>query len=139
MYNLKKFLGYLAMMLLPAGVGVTPANAQEADIKFDELVYDYGVFYEDSAVVSHTFTFTNVGKGPLVIHQAYASCGCTIPEFTQEPVMPGKTGAIKVTYDGTGRYPGYFKKSVTVRTNAPKAKMLRLYVEGEMKAVEKKE
>lgn len=138
MCNLKKLWGCLTMMLLLVGAGATSARAQEADIKFDALVHDYGVFYEDSAVVSHTFTFTNVGTGPLVIHQAYASCGCTIPEFTQEPVMPGKTGTIKVTYNGTGRYPGYFKKSITVRTNAPKAKMLRLYVEGEMKEVKKK-
>lgn len=47
--------------------------------------------------------------------------------------MPGKTGVIKVTYNGKGRYPGHFKKSITVRTNA-KTEMVRLYIEGDMEA-----
>lgn len=88
-------------------------------------------------MVSCTFTFTNVGDAPLVIHQAVASCGCTVPEYTQEPVMPGKTGTIKITYNGTGKYPGHFKKSITLRTNA-KTEMMRLFVEGDMTAKDAK-
>ena len=53
------------------------------------------------------------------------------------PVMPGKTGTIKITYNGTGKYPGHFKKSITLRTNA-KTEMMRLFVEGDMTAKDAK-
>ena len=75
-------------------------------------------------------------KGDLR-HQAVASCGCTVPEYTKEPIMPGKKGTIKVTYNGTGKYPGHFKKSITLRTNA-KTEMVRLYIEGDMTAKDAK-
>ena len=110
--------------------GITFAAAQ-AEIKFDKLNNDFGSFSEASPVVSCTFTFTNVGDKPLVINQAVASCGCTVPEYTKAPVQPGEKGTIKVTYNGTGKFPGHFKKSITVRTNG-KVEMTRLYIEGTM-------
>ena len=79
----------------------------------------------------------DVGDAPLVIHQAVASCGCTVPEYSQEPIAPGKTGTVKVTYNGTGRYPGHFKKSITLRTNA-KTEIMRLFIEGDMTAKDAK-
>ena len=100
-------------------------------------VKDFGTFSENSPVVSCTFTFSNVGNAPLVIHQAVASCGCTVPDYTKEPILPGQKGTIKVTYNGTGKYPGHFKKSITLRTNA-KTEMLRLYIEGDMTAKDAK-
>lgn len=118
------------MLLLLAGIGYASAQTK-AEIKFDKTTHNFGSFSEDNPIVSCTFTFTNVGKAPLVIHQAIASCGCTVPEYTQEPVLPGKTGTVKVTYNGTGRYPGHFRKSITLRTNA-ETEMIRLYIEGEM-------
>jgi len=51
-----------------------------------------------------------------------------VPEYTKEPIQPGKKGTIKVTYNGTGKYPGHFKKSITLRTNA-KTEMVRLYID----------
>lgn len=130
---MKKSALLIVMLFLSIGY----ALAQQADIKFDKTSHDFGTFPEEEGVVSCTFTFTNVGDGPLVIHQAVASCGCTVPEYTQEPVLPGKTGTIKVTYTGTGRYPGHFKKTITLRTNA-KTEMLRLYIEGDMTAKKEK-
>ena len=106
------------------------ASAQ-AEIKFDKLTHDFGKFSESSPVVTCTFTFTNTGDKPLVINQAVASCGCTVPEYTKDPIQPGQKGSIKVTYNGTGKFPGHFKKSITVRTNA-KVEMTRLYIEGDM-------
>ena len=110
--------------------GIVFASAQ-AEIKFDKLAHDFGNFPESSPVVSCTFTFTNTGDKPLVINQAVASCGCTVPEYTKDPIQPGKKGEIKVTYNGTGKFPGHFKKSITVRTNG-KVEMTRLYIEGTM-------
>ena len=59
------------------------------------------------------------------------SCGCTVSTYTKEPVAPGKTGTVNVTYNGLGKFPGKFKKSVTLRTNS-KTSMVRLYIEGNM-------
>ena len=120
---MKKVVFYMMMLVMSIGY----AYAQgKADIKS-----------ENSPVVSYTFKFTNVGDAPLVIHQAVASCGCTVPEYSQEPIAPGKTGTVKVTYNGTGRYPGHFKKSITLRTNA-KTEIMRLFIEGDMTAKDAK-
>ena len=125
---MKKYL-LITLMLLCA---YSYANAQkEADIKFDKTTMDLGKFPESNPVQKCTFTFTNTGNAPLIINQAIASCGCTVPEYTKEPVAPGKTGTINVTYNGKGKFPGYFKKTITIRTNG-KTEMTRLYISGEM-------
>lgn len=110
----------------------TYASAQkQAEIKFDKKTHNFGTFSEKNAVQKCTFTFTNVGDAPLVVNQANASCGCTQPQFTKTPVAPGEKGTIEVTYDGRGKIPGHFKKTITVRTNGL-TEMTRLYVEGDM-------
>ncbi|MCR5680787.1 MAG: DUF1573 domain-containing protein [Prevotella sp.] len=112
--------------------GMTTAMAQKpAEIKFDKQTHDFGTFSEKEPIVKCTFTFTNVGESPLIINQAVASCGCTVPEYTKTPVLPGQKGEIKVTYNGTGKFPGHFKKSITIRTNGV-VEMTRLYIEGDM-------
>ncbi|KAA6312716.1 hypothetical protein EZS27_036398 [termite gut metagenome] len=119
-------------------MGFGYASAQnEAEIKFDTLAHDFGTFSEKESVVSYTFKFTNTGGSPLVIHQATASCGCTVPEYTKEPIQPGKTGVVSVTYNGAGKQPGHFKKTITLRTNG-KTEMLRLSIEGYMKEEDEK-
>ena len=125
---MKRGFAYTFMFLFCA---VTMFAQTAAEVKFDKTTHNFGTFSENKPVVTATFTFTNVGNAPLVIHQANASCGCTVPEYTQEPVLPGKTGVIKVTYNGEGRYPGHLKKSIVLRTNA-KTATIRLYIEGEM-------
>lgn len=111
---------------------MTAVMAQKpAQIKFDKTTHDFGSFSEKNSKVTYTFTFTNEGDQPLVVNQAIASCGCTVPEFTKEPIQPGEKGEIKVTYNGAGKFPGHFKKSITVRTNGA-VEMTRLYIEGDM-------
>ena len=121
---------FVLTMLLFCGMSVALAQ-KPAEIKFDKLTHDFGTFSEKEPVVSCTFSFTNVGESPLIINQAVASCGCTVPEYTKTPIQPGEKGEIKVTYNGTGKFPGHFKKSITVRTNGA-VEMTRLYIEGEM-------
>lgn len=124
-----KKLILLTMMLL---CGMTFAMAQkEAAIKFDKTTHDFGQIEKD-AVVSCVFTFTNVGEAPLIINQAVPSCGCTVPVFTKAPIKPGEKGEIKITYNGQGKFPGNFTKSITVRSNAKDQEMTRLYIKGEM-------
>lgn len=122
------------MTLLLLG-GISFASAQ-AKIEFKETTHNFGKFSEKSPVVSCSFVFTNTGNAPLVINQAIASCGCTVPEYTKTPIQPGEGGEIKVTYNGTGKFPGHFKKSITVRTNG-EVEMTRLYIEGDMEEAPK--
>ena len=123
---MKKFI-VMAFLLV---AGIVSAAAQ-AEIKFDKTTHDFGTFSESSPKVTCEFTYKNVGDAPLIINQAVASCGCTVPEYTKTPVQPGESGSIKVTYNGTGKFPGHFKKMITVRTNG-KVEMTRLYIEGDM-------
>lgn len=102
-----------------------------AEIKFEKTSHNFGTFPESSPKVTCVFKFTNTGDKLLVIHQAIASCGCTVPQYPKEPIKPGEGGEIIVTYDGSGKFPGHFKKSITLRTNA-KQEIIRLYVEGDM-------
>jgi len=88
-----------------------------AIIEFKETVYDFGTFSESEGFVSHTFTFTNKGNAPLVVNDVKPSCGCTSPEWTMNPVAPGKSGTIKVTYNASGR-PYQFEKTITVKSNS---------------------
>lgn len=125
---MKKIL-MMAVMLLGC---ITMSMAQKpAEIKFEKLTHNFGKFSEKNPVVECTFAFTNVGETPLVVNQAVASCGCTVPEYTKTPIQPGEKGEIKVTYNGEGKFPGHFKKSITVRTNGA-VEMTRLYIEGDM-------
>jgi len=125
---MKKIL-LMAFMLLGS---MTMMLAQKpAEIKFDKVTHNFGNFSDKEPVVSCVFSFTNVGGQPLVVNQAVASCGCTVPEYTKTPIQPGEKGEIKVTYNGTGKFAGHFKKSITIRTNGA-VEMTRLYIEGNM-------
>lgn len=84
-------------------------------IKFDNIKYDWGTVKQGDAM-NHTFKFTNTGKSPLVISNAKASCGCTVPNWTKDPVAPGKTGEIKVKFDSSGKN-GAVTKTITVTAN----------------------
>ena len=122
----------MILMTLMLVCGMTMTMAQKpAQIKFDKTTHNFGSFSESNPKVTCTFTYTNVGEQPLVVNQAIASCGCTVPEYTKTPVQPGEKGEIKVTYNGAGKFPGHFKKSITIRTNGA-VEMTRLYIEGDM-------
>lgn len=119
-------------MTLMLVCGMTVVMAQKpAQIKFDKTTHNFGTFSESEPKVTCSFSFTNIGEQPLMINQAIASCGCTVPEYTKTPIQPGEKGQIKVTYNGTGKFPGHFKKSITVRTNGA-VELTRLYIEGDM-------
>ena len=121
----------LASILSVFGLLAFAAGGGEAEIKFEKTSHNFGTFPESSPKVTCTFKFTNTGDNLLVIHQAMTSCGCTVPQFPKEPIKPGESGEIKVVYNGAGKFPGHFKKSITIRSNA-KQEIIRLYVEGDM-------
>ena len=103
----------------------------DSKIKFEAMSHDFGTIQETDGDAHCVFKFTNTGTAPLVLHQAIASCGCTVPDFSRTPVEPNQSGTIKVTYNGAGKFPGLFNKTVTIRSNA-KNEVVRLVIKGDM-------
>ena len=92
-----------------------PADGKYPVITFKETEFDFGDIKQGDKV-EHTFEFTNTGEADLLISTARASCGCTVPEFTEEAVKPGKSGKIKVTFNSAGKK-GPTTKTITVVCN----------------------
>lgn len=108
----------------------TTAPLSTADIKMDKMTHDYGTIPQGGNGECE-FKFTNNGKEPLVITNCMGSCGCTVPQCPKEPILPGKSGVIKVKYD-TNRVGGIYK-TVTVNSNA-KSGVITLTIKGTVEA-----
>ena len=126
---MKKLIYLLGIMFLMVGT----AKAQDSkaaigpEIKFDKTEHDYGdVPYNGNGECE--FRFTNTGNEPLLIQKPKSSCGCTIPSWPNEPILPGESDVIKVTYK-TNRV-GNINKTVTVTSNALKNSTVVLRIKG---------
>lgn len=84
-------------------------------IDFDELEFNFGTVIQGEKV-SHSFVFKNNGNGNLIISNVKASCGCTVPKWSKEPIKPGKTGLIELVFDSANR-DGKQTKSAQVYSN----------------------
>ena len=127
---MKKMIYLLGIMLLMAGVAKAQDNKVEQngpEIEFEKVVHDYGdVPYTGNGECE--FRFTNTGTEPLLIQKPKSSCGCTIPSWPNEPILPGESDVIKVTYR-TNRA-GNINKTVTVTSNAVKNSTVVLRIKG---------
>ncbi len=112
---MKKILTSLLLCTAVAGSLFAQKGAR-FEFKDKNDTYDFGTVKDGEQVV-HIFEFKNVGDQPLQILKAEASCGCTTPEFSPKPVLPGKTGTIKVTFNSAGRV-GPTHKDITIQSNA---------------------
>lgn len=101
-------------MAQPSVTAATP-NPNAPEIKFKTEFHDFGSVKYNS-VTSFDYEFTNTGKEPLILSDVKPQCGCTIPEWPKEPIAPGKSAKIKVSFD-TKRV-GSHQKTVTVMSNA---------------------
>jgi len=124
---MKKVFLSLGIALL----SITAATAQDAkkgaeQVKTSTLAVENMAFATDNhsfgtvaegPTADFEFQFKNTGKEPIVIQRVQASCGCTTPSYTKEPIAPGKTGIVKASYNTLGR-PGEFNKNLTVISNA---------------------
>ncbi len=93
----------------------TVAAARKPTMDFKDTVHDFGTIHERE-IVEYEFSFTNNGKTPLIINSAIGSCGCTVPSYPHDPVEPGKTGIMKVTFNSAGKS-GHQEKTVSIHTN----------------------
>jgi len=101
-------------------------------ISFSETTHDFGKFKEADGKVSHKFEFVNAGGSDLIVQNVSASCGCTAPSWTREPIPPGGKGYVAATFNPAGR-PGTFRKYVTVISNSNPGSV-RLTIAGEVEA-----
>ena len=108
------------------------AQTVQPKISFEETTHDFGKFKEVDGKVTHQFEFVNTGGGDLIIQNVSASCGCTAPSWTREPIPPGGKGYVAATYNPAGR-PGAFRKYVTVISNSNPGSV-RLTIAGEVEA-----
>lgn len=123
--------GLLMLSVMVSSLFGYQAIAQEIisgpAINVDKETHDYGnIAYEANGECE--FTITNTGTEDLIISGARGSCGCTVPTYPKEPIAPGQSAAIKVTYDT--KRPGNFKKSVTITSNASNNPSKTVYIQG---------
>ena len=98
-------------------------NSDQPVISAEEVVYDFGQIKESDGPISHTFQVSNVGGAPMVITRVIASCGCTTPKWTKEPIAPGQNGTVSITFDPANR-PGPFAKTISVYGNGKKGSFI---------------
>ncbi len=97
-------------------------------IVFDKDSHDFGTIVQGE-VVSYTFLYMNKGKEGLIITSASSSCGCTVPDYSKEPLLPGEQGKLEVVFNSKGKM-GVQNKTVAIRTNGvPVRKILKIHVE----------
>lgn len=96
-------------------------------INFENTTHDFEQIPE-GIIATHEFKFKNDGDAPLIINKVQASCGCTTPYWTKEPILPGEEGVITASYNSKGR-PGAFNRSITITTNASEPTS-RIFIKG---------
>lgn len=125
---MKQLLAILAFAFF--AVAAQAQAVSGPNMSFEVTTIDYGTI-EKGAEPLRKFKFTNTGNEPLIIQNAKGSCGCTVPTYPKEPIMPGESNVIEVRYD-TQRV-GVFTKTVTITTNETN-NTKSLTIKGEVKA-----
>jgi len=129
---MKKLFFLICMIVLGATVN---AQLAKTTVKVSETQHDFGTFKEEDGKQTFDFFVTNTGKEPLVIQNIVASCGCTTPEWTKQPIPPGAKGKVTAIYDPAGR-PGQFNKTLNVYMNTT-PEVVVLIIKGEVTPHEK--
>lgn len=128
-----KKIAIAALMLLITTV--LSAQMKAPQINFEKKAHDFGEIKEADGPATYIFKFNNIGNEPLVLKNVRASCGCTTPKWTKEPILPNGEGQLEVTYNPRNR-PGSFRKTITVTTNTEPANIY-LSISGKVTAREK--
>jgi len=113
----------LSLGLLVSGSAI---SQEKGKLEFEKMQHSFGDINEEAGSVMATFNFKNTGKAPIILTKVQASCGCTTPEWTKEPVPPGGEGFVKASYNPRNR-PGPFNKSITIWSNGqPELTVLKI-------------
>jgi hypothetical protein len=111
-----------------AAINFRLPGLETPEFAWDMTTHDFGKIKLNNPV-THEFRFTNSGDGPLVISSVKASCGCTVTDYSKDPIAPGTEGYVKATYNAAKA--GVFTKSVTVNANANES-VVQLIIKGEV-------
>lgn len=128
------FTYLIALMSFGTPQIVTTTGTEEPkEIEWKKTTHDFGEIIQGTKA-KYTFTFINKGNTAVVISNAEASCGCTVPNFSKEPVAPGGQGSVTAIFDSSGKI-GNFAKNITVKTNLGTSV---LFIKGNIKVEEAK-
>ncbi|HBX51668.1 MAG: hypothetical protein A2W98_05765 [Bacteroidetes bacterium GWF2_33_38] len=127
---MKKRIFFVAFAFMIMNIQTVFSQQKTANISFFETTHDFGSIKEADGNVTCVFEFNNTGNQPLILSNVKASCGCTTPEWTKEPIAPGAKGSIKATYN-PARRPGQFNKSITVTSNSENPTTV-LFIKGDV-------
>ena len=125
---------FVFALMLGANAQQTKDNKQQtevtsqAEITFEKLEHDYGEVKQNGNGVCE-FKYTNTGSVPLILTKVRSSCGCTVPKWSKEPLMPGQSASITVKYNTSSVGP--INKSITVESNASNPSV-RLLIKGKV-------
>ena len=122
----KVIAGLLIMVFAYSGFSQTKG----AHLSFEKQTHDFGTMKEEAGTATYNFKFVNTGGTPLIIQNVRATCGCTAPSWTREPIPPGGNGFVAATYNPVGR-PGAFSKYLDVDSNSDQGS-IRLTIKGEV-------
>lgn len=119
-----------ALMLLVSSLGAVnaqdnpaPKSVEKETLQLKESSYNFGKI-QQGRPVTHLFQIGNSGKEPLRLENVQASCGCTTPEWSYDPVAPGETSTVKVGYNAATEGP--FEKTVTIFYNGNQTKVITI-------------
>jgi hypothetical protein len=118
--------GLVIMVFVSAGFSQTKGPS----LSFEKQTHDFGTMKEEAGTATYNFKFVNTGGTPLIIQNVRATCGCTAPNWTREPIPPGGNGFVAATYNPAGR-PGAFSKYLYVDSNSDQGS-IRLTIKGEV-------
>jgi hypothetical protein len=111
------FTYLFALLAVPSAgdLNTTKIAEDPKEIEWNKTTHDFGEIVQGTKA-KYTFTFINKGNVPVIISNATASCGCTVPNYSKEPVAPGGQGSVTAIFDSSGKN-GNFAKNITVTTN----------------------
>lgn len=118
---MKKLSTLIVLMTAFLMAGAQTQDVQEEDLFIKNTVHDFGKIPQGKPVY-YTFDIVNTGKTELILDNVQASCGCTTPEWSKDPIAPGATAMIKVGYNAAAE--NYFEKFITITYNASQSKQL---------------
>ncbi len=126
---MKYLFSLLFLVILSAPVVAQVSDKGAPELSIEETTHEFGAIAQ-GVVVEHTFRFSNTGDAPLIISSAIGSCGCTVPIWPKEPIMPGNEGEIKVSFNSEGKY-GLQDKTVTINYNTDSGPVI-LHMKGKV-------
>ena len=130
--NPLKLLFFLFLLVACTARQPKDNSAFNGEARFSAIEHNMGKIYRSNPRHRVVFKFQNVGNEPLLIYSVNPFCGCVTAQYTKEPVKPGRTGYITLTYNGANKSSGYVSENVEIMTSSKTTSRCYLNVSGEL-------